>query len=154
MDKLKDLLSEAPISPEEIAETLLNGNISDFKRWAKKASRSNVLKALEAYTQMSGENYTQSIEYFKKLLQSGAMEQAIKEAIHEYNKGAVLGGKKPTINDPIDEPATGFVYRKKENTGKQHHITPYDNQWENKEIKKSKRLKLKNFLRKKKAKKG
>jgi len=68
-------------------------------------------------------------------------------------KGATIStGKVPSFNDDIDIPATGFTHhRVKANTGKQHHITAYDDMWEEKDDKEE--MKLKNLFKKKKSKK-
>ena len=64
-------------------------------------------------------------------------------------KGKSITGKKKDIADDIDEPSTGFVGRRKANTGKQHAITSYDDLWEEKNGKKIiKKSKLREFVHK------
>ena len=81
--------------------------------------------------------HSQASEFLSVLNQSlsygdTSSQKSIAESSVVAPKGPVAGGKRKTINDPIDEPATMYVGRRKENTGKQHVITPYDDQWENK----------------------
>jgi hypothetical protein len=144
MKTLKKILKESVhrvLSPEDAAETLLNGNISYFKTWAKNAPKSELIESLDFYAHKSGKGYAQSSEYFKRLTEEltdppKAKGQSIKK------------GETPKITGNIDEPATGYIGRRKENTGKQHAITAYDNQWES--AKSKKEMKLKNLLKKKK----
>ena len=45
---------------EEMVETYLNGNISDFKKWLKKTSKSNVVMAVEILNSLNPHGRTGS----------------------------------------------------------------------------------------------
>lgn len=55
-------------SPEWAIETLINGNISDFKNWLKKASVEDVLIAIEYYADGSSGKYKEIINKMRRYL--------------------------------------------------------------------------------------
>ena len=56
------------MTPEEAAETLINGNVGDFKEWAKRAKKPQLLEALVSYKEMNGSTWEHAVEYFVRLL--------------------------------------------------------------------------------------
>jgi len=44
-------------SAEEAIDTLINGNISDFKKWLKRTSKKDLLNAVEYYGNNYGKRY-------------------------------------------------------------------------------------------------
>ncbi len=48
---------------EEMVETYLNGNISDFKRWLKKTSKKNIVIAIEILNVSAHSNTGSEIVY-------------------------------------------------------------------------------------------
>jgi len=56
------------MTPDEAAETLINGNVTDFKEWAKRAKKPQLLEALVSFKEMDGRTWEFAIEYFGRLL--------------------------------------------------------------------------------------
>jgi len=46
---------------EDMAETLVNGNISDFKEWVKGKSKHQLLDFIIAYVEYSGDSYEEAV---------------------------------------------------------------------------------------------
>lgn len=49
-------------------QTLINGNVSDFKKWLKHASKAQMLEALTLYAEYEGGRYSVAINQFKWLV--------------------------------------------------------------------------------------
>lgn len=52
----------------ELATTLINGNISDFKDRVQDLNRVEFLNLIEEYNLLKGSSYEETIRYFKRIL--------------------------------------------------------------------------------------
>lgn len=56
------------MTPNEAVETLVNGNVTDFKLWAKYCTKAQILDAILAYADMVDCNIRDSITFIKRLV--------------------------------------------------------------------------------------
>lgn len=54
--------------PEDAISMLINGNISDFKQWAKYTTKSQLLDAIVIYMEQTGESAPNAIKYIKRFV--------------------------------------------------------------------------------------
>ena len=56
------------MTPDEAAETLVCGNVTDFKEWAKRCTKAQLLDVILSYSEMSGATPYDALHYIYRLI--------------------------------------------------------------------------------------